>query len=393
MPHRHGFEDYGGGGGGGGPIALSGDVTGMSNANVVQGFATYSIDTLAPATGDTWVFDGTDWQHLPQAVSFLVPYTPSTSIVSNRSADQSATTAGKQWATNLGNDTTGAATGIDADYATLVGGDGNSATDDYSTAIGGYDLTAGGFASVTLGGFTNAVDFGAEQAFVVGGSTNTALNGALNSGVVGGTGNSVSGSRSVVVGGQQASVSSTHNAALGGLRVQLSHTHGIGHGIAPASRNNTAHVHAGGQTEAGTAHGNRQWSRTVARQDTAGAAPNETANLGYGGYNVPASVTTFAMLDDRCYLVRAHATAVRTAGAPGEGRSIVVHGFVRRTGGAVNVVAQHLVSHIGDPGCCQYDLDLIASGGNLLVQGSTGASNTHATRWVATVEWEEVKYT
>ena len=69
MPHRHGFGDGGSGGGGGGaPVAMGGDVTGMSNACTVVGFGTYPIQLTAPAVGDAWQWDGAEWIHVQQPI-------------------------------------------------------------------------------------------------------------------------------------------------------------------------------------------------------------------------------------------------------------------------------------------------------------------------------------
>lgn len=391
MAHRHGFGDGGsGGGGGGGPVAMGGDVVGMSNASVVVGFGTHPIDLLAPALGDAWQWDGAKWAHVQQPVIFLVPTVPSTSIVSNRSADQSPTSPGLVGATNFGS-ASGAGVGVTADYATIIGGDDNEASETHAIAAGGVLLVAGAYASAAIGGESNSIAAGAESAATLGGNLNGVTASGLYASAVGGSSNSVSGPRSVVIGGQSNSATASHSAVVGGQRNVAGATFSCVFGIGGQSKIATQITHASGQTEAAGA-GNRQWSRLVLRGDTPGAAPNETIDLGYATYGGAPGTTTLALEDGRAYTVRASVAAVRTAGAAGEGRSITAQAWVRRTGGVVNVVAQHLIASVGDPGCCLYDLDLVASGGNLIVRGATGAGNTHATRWVGSVEWEEVRY-
>lgn len=367
---------------------MGGDVTGPSNACTVVGFGTYPIDLVAPAVGDAWQWDGAQWAHVQQPIVFLVPTVPSTTITSNRSANQSPTAAALVGSTNLGSDTTGLSLGVTASWATVVGGDACEATDDYASAFGGIGNAAGGFASVTVGGEANVIDFGAEYASTLGGSGNSITGGGLYASAIGGSSNTASSSRAVVLGGSNNTASAASSAVLGGQRNTASASFAVAHGIGAEARLSTSSAHAGGQTEAAGV-GNRQWMRAVLRGDTAGAAPAETVNLGTGGYGVSPTTTAFAMLDDRAYLVTVRAAGVRATGA---GRSLEVHAFVRRLAGVVDVVAQHVALSVGDPACCLYDVELLASGGNLLVQATTGAGNTHATRWVGSVEWEEVRF-
>tara|TARA_R110000868_G_scaffold93573_1_gene258783 strand:+ start:654 stop:2159 length:1506 start_codon:yes stop_codon:yes gene_type:complete len=341
------------------------------------------------------------------ATTYLSQVAPDTNIVGNRSANQSPTTAGLTGVTNLGNDT-GAGTGCTASQTTIIGGVNASATASTAVVIGGSACTASGVRSVAIGGasnvagatnvavvggVSNSISAASSRSVIFGGTTNTIVTDSADSIVAGGGVNTVTSSIScAIIGTENGTITGANQSAvLCGESVDITHSFAIAHGIGAASRNVASHVHASGQTEvAGT--GNRQWQRTIVRGDTPGAAPAETVDLGFSAYAAAPSTTAFTLLDDRTYSVQVALSAVRTSGAAGEGRAIVVHGFVRRTGGAVNVVAQHVVSHIGDPGCCLYDVDLIASGGTLLVQATTGAGNTHATRWVGSVEWEEVRY-
>ncbi len=367
---------------------MGGDVTGMSNACTVVGFGTYPIQLTAPAVGDAWQWDGAEWIHVQQPIVFLVPTVPSTTITSNRSADQSPTAAALVGSTNLGSDTTGLSAGVTGSWATVLGGDACEATDDYASALGGNGNAAGGFASVTAGGESNTIAFGAESAAAIGGNGNAVTGAGLYSALVGGSTNAASSSRAAVIGGQNNSASAASSVVLGGQRNAASASFAIAHGIGAEPRLSTAAAHAGGQTEAAGV-GNRQWQRVVLRGDTPGAAPAETVDLGSGGYGVSPTAMAFALLDDRAYLVTVRAAGVRATGA---GRSLEVHAFVRRLAGVVDVVAQHVALSVGDPACCLYDVEVVASGGNMIVRATTGAGNTHATRWVGSVEWEEVRF-
>ena len=375
---------------------MGGDVTGMSNACTVVGFGTYPIQLTAPAVGDAWQWDGAEWIHVQQPIVFLVPTVPSTTITSNRSANQSPTTPGVVGGTNLGSGTGG----VGSDYATVIGGLDCSASAEYATAIGGNANTASGTIATCVGGQSNVASdldsacvggqsntASASWATCIGGNSNAASNAnaatvggsfliasGISSAAVGGTSNTASGSLSVVLGGTSSTATVSSSAVLGGI------------GASP--RLATSQAHAGGQTEAAGV-GNRQWQRVVLRGDTPGAVPAETVDLGSGGYGVSPTATAFALLDDRAYLVTVRAAGVRATGA---GRSLEVHAFVRRLAGVVDVVAQHVALSIGDPACCLYDVEVVASGGNMIVRATTGAGNTHATRWVGSVEWEEVRF-
>lgn len=355
---------------------MGGDVTGMSNACVVVALATYPLSLVAPsATGNVLTWGGAQWDDISPAVAFLVPGTPSTSIVSARSVAQSVTAPGLVGVTNLGSDTSGTAGGVTADYGTIIGGDGNEAGEG-AAVIGGLNCVAGGYFSLVAGSELSTISSASDQAAVVGGLQNDITGTSKFSAIIGSRNAEIAtASRAVIIAGDECYLSHADSASVAGVGAQ--------------SRAITQLVRAGGQTEAaGT--GNRQWTQLVLRGDTAGAAPGETVNLGMGGaVGAAPTVTALALLDDRAYLVTARATGVRSTGV---GRVIHTQAFVRRAGGVVDVVAQHNSAHFGDPSCCAYDIDMIASGGSLLVQASVGAANTHATRWVATVEWEEVRY-
>jgi hypothetical protein len=91
------------------------------------------------------------------------PCTPTTSIRSDRSADQSPITGTPVGATNLGSDTSGNSDGVSADYATVSGGDRNMAAADYATASGGvFALALAEFA--TAGGGDAAIAAGIGSA-------------------------------------------------------------------------------------------------------------------------------------------------------------------------------------------------------------------------------------
>jgi hypothetical protein len=83
------------------------------------------------------------------------PCTPTTTIRSDRSADQSPITGTPVGATNLGSDTTGATTGVSGSYATVSGGDQNVASADFATVSGGAENEASGEFSTVPGGVLN----------------------------------------------------------------------------------------------------------------------------------------------------------------------------------------------------------------------------------------------
>jgi hypothetical protein len=106
------------------------------------------------------------------------PCTPTTTIRSDRSADQSPITGSPVGATNLGSDTTGATTGVSGDYATVSGGDQNVASSDHATIAGGQGNKAtapfasalSGLGALALAEFALAI--GGEEAIATGlGST------------------------------------------------------------------------------------------------------------------------------------------------------------------------------------------------------------------------------
>ena len=106
------------------------------------------------------------------------PCTPTTTIRSDRSANQSPITGTPVGATNLGSDTTGATTGVSGDYATVSGGDQNVASSDHTTIAGGLGNKAtapfasalSGYDALALAEFALAI--GGEEAIATGlGST------------------------------------------------------------------------------------------------------------------------------------------------------------------------------------------------------------------------------
>ena len=109
------------------------------------------------------------------------PCTPTTTIRSDRSANQSPITGSPVGATNLGSDTTGATTGVSGDYATVCGGDQNVATAPYSSSLCGifcralaqFALAAGGEEALALGVGSTAL--GTEVVAI--GQLSTALTG------------------------------------------------------------------------------------------------------------------------------------------------------------------------------------------------------------------------
>lgn len=102
--------------------------------------------------------------------------TPSTCVVSARSAHQSPITGTPVGATNLGSDTTGASPGVSGNYASLLGGNACRVLGDYSTCPGGLGVTTCGIASFATGFGSGAIgDYSCAQ-----GQT-TAFGGAAHS--------------------------------------------------------------------------------------------------------------------------------------------------------------------------------------------------------------------
>lgn len=462
MPHREGFGQDGASGGGG-PVAMGGDVTGLSNACVVIALRTYPIEPGAPAVGDFLTWDGAQWAHDPfpfsvsaplevraasavgvattlaladhvhrSPVTYLDQTAPDTNVVANRSAQGAATTAGLVGVTNLGVDSTGAAAGATANYATIVGadaasvsgvrasaigGDSNTASGDGSTVIGGstssavgqYSAVIGaeassadGYASAIIGGEGNTISGGVAEANAICGGVGNSVDNSIGGAVVGGAScavsasysgafcartTTVSGASAVALGGINLTVSATYAATVGGQQLTAGHTHAVVTGLGAASRVPMSLTHASGQQAA--SRGDRQRVSVVVRGDTAGAAPGETVDLGYGGFGASPTTTAVPLLDDRVYAVQLSLVGSRDSGSA---RALVVHALARCVAGVATIVAQHLVSSVGDASCCLYDVELLAAGATMIVRATTGATNTHVTRWVGDLTWEEVAY-
>jgi hypothetical protein len=111
-----------------------------------------------------------------------VPTTPSTNIISARSAHQSPVAGGVVGATCLGSDTSGATPGVSANYGSVLGGDQCTAEATHAVACGGFQNNGQGVHS-----------------FVGAGSGNRAQQ--TDSGVVCGNSNTAAGVRSCVGGG------------------------------------------------------------------------------------------------------------------------------------------------------------------------------------------------
>lgn len=175
----------------------------------------------------------------PPAVVFdpSPPCTPTTSLRSNRSANQSPIAEPVVGATNLGSDTSGVSVGVTGNYATVLGGDQNTATADYATVVGGSENTAGGETSFLGGGFGNKA-LGGNSA--IGGGEFNIASGASSS-IASGNDSTVAGDGAAMAGGEgntafgaQSAVAGSSNNASGNQSVVGGGT-GNSAGYAPVS--------------------------------------------------------------------------------------------------------------------------------------------------------------
>ncbi len=116
---------------------------------------------------------------------------------------------------NRAGDNTGTTT--DAGYATVSGGESNTASNDYSTVGGGYSNTASGTSSTVGGGFDNTAS--GTSSTVGGGFDNTAS--GVSSMVGGGVSNTAAGFYSTVGGGQNNTATGDYSAIPGGRGLTL----------------------------------------------------------------------------------------------------------------------------------------------------------------------------
>ena len=309
------------------------------------------------------------------AVAYLDQTAPDTNVIGNRSADQSATTAGVSGATNLGNDSTGKAGGVTTDFATLIGGDACTAGGYACAVIGGENCAVTGEGGASIGGVTNA--FAGFAAGGVGGGDNVSDATASYSGQVGGRFNSCFAS---------------YTGQIGGLRNSASALAGSTTGIGSSAYVVGQYSHASGQTE--NAAGNRQFSRIVMRGDTPGVAANESVQLGFGGFNAAPTDSVIPTQNNKWYMLKIRSMSAIVSGAPaGNGKSFEYNAWAYNEEGIVTIYGAGLVASDTTPAAATHAIAVGVDGTNgITVTGQIGdLFTTQGTRWVADVEILEIK--
>ena len=234
----------------------------------------------------------------------------------------------------------------DSPFATVGGGDSNTASGDQSTVGGGRDNTASALQATVGGGVVNIAS--AQGATVGGGLTNNATSFAATVG--GGDGNFASGVQSTVPGGR---------GGLASLHGQMAHASGLF-----------------------SAFGDAQTSEFVLRQATTNDTPTELFLDGTDDRLTLGSGRTFSF---EALIV------ARTANAGGESAGYRVTGLIENVGGATAFVGSPTVTVLGEDNPA-WDLTVEADDpNNALVLEATGVAAT-TIRWVAMVQTAEVLF-
>ena len=173
----------------------AGDLSGNKLKQTLVNIQGNPIVALTPVDGEvlTWNAVAHHWEPQQPAVVFGPLDTPSaTNIMANRLTTQSPIDNTKLGIVNLGSRSTGATTGVTANYSAILGGDQNQVSGTYSVIAGGENNTVSSTQSFVGGGFTNTAS--GSNSVVVGGISNTA--GAAESFIGSGSGNIINGTGS-----------------------------------------------------------------------------------------------------------------------------------------------------------------------------------------------------
>lgn len=115
----------------------------------------WAAQVLLWTIASLFLFTPSSHADAPELFSVVFSDTGKTSVRSNRLVGQSATNPFRVGVTNFGNDVGGTEPGAQADYSTILGGNGNSSLDVYAVS-GGYYSVASGWASFAVGNWTHA---------------------------------------------------------------------------------------------------------------------------------------------------------------------------------------------------------------------------------------------
>lgn len=164
-------------------------------------------------------------------------------------------------------------------------------------------------------------------------------------------------------------------------------------GIGGKSKLATSVILSGGQTEAGSAQGNRQVADVVVRIDIDGSVPNQNSDLLFGVYNgVP--TLTFLLEDGYTYQIKADIECTRTSVVAGQTCSLNLVGIARQSAGTVAIVSQHLTTDDGDmPTGVTVSLIAGTTPARLRINVATGAGNSLALRVIGFIKIIGTKYT
>lgn len=291
-----------------------GDLTGNKVNQTVVNLQGTKLVIGVPTDGYALVWNGSTsrWEPQRQAVVFDPLDTASTTNVrTNRYTTQSPLGLGILGANNFGSRSTGATTGVTANYSSILGGDQNQVSAAAAVIVGGLQNVIGGATSVILGGNTNnitdtssLIGNGANNAITSSGGNNTILNGSthiisgaasftligsgsgnhITAGTMGtilnGVGNTVSNNRSTILSGINNTITGTNSLIPGGNTNLVSSNESTAQG-----HNNT--IFAGSNYVTAQGDTNIVGNSTAASYSTVWGSTN-TINDGYVcvyGYN------------------------------------------------------------------------------------------------------------
>ena len=272
----------------------------------------------------------------------------------------------------------GGATNVaSGESATIGGGSGNTASGQYSRVDGGSGNTAAGASSAVVGADNSATL-------------------ATRSHVAGGTDNQVNetGENSAITGGSLNQINNPNAHIGGGVRNRVNADSGSATGIGASSKIESSVAFASGQTEA--ISGNRQVETVIFRGDTPGVDPDETVELGYGGFGSDPTSLGLPTATNTWYALRITVISSITSGAPvGEAKVRVVDAWAYNDVGIVSIYGVNTAYTDSTVAAVTHSFTLSTDGADkiVLTGGIGDAFLTQGTRWVAKVELTEIKAT
>lgn len=192
----------------------AGDLDGYKTTQTVvklQG-TSIVIGTMGPTKDGyvlTWNNTVPRWEPQRLAVVFdPLDNGTTTNIRSNRYSTQSPILGGVLGAVNFGNRSVGLSLGVQANYSSILGGDGHEVNSDYSVVVGGDSnvISTGADGSFIGGGFSNTVVANGLVGAIVNGDSNI-INASAHAFIGNGFGNSISADASGIVNGNNNTIS------------------------------------------------------------------------------------------------------------------------------------------------------------------------------------------